>query len=115
MMAEDLVVERNEKRDDGRRPPRAAVGSHRIEEEMFGRMFDRHIVRRIWVFVRPYRLQAALAVAAVLIFSGSQLVIPLIIRYAIDNGMSAGAVDKTALGWAIGLFGLAILINYAAS
>jgi ATP-binding cassette subfamily B multidrug efflux pump len=115
MMAEDLEVERNEERDDGRRPPRAAVGSHRIEEEMFGRMFDRHIVRRIWVFVRPYRLQAALAVAAVLIFTGSQLVIPLIIRYAIDNGMSAGAVDKAALGWAIGLFCLAILINYAAS
>jgi ATP-binding cassette subfamily B multidrug efflux pump len=60
-------------------------------------------------------VQMAIAVAAVLIFTGSQLVIPLIIRYAIDNGMAAGAGDRGALGLAVTLFGLAILVNYAAS
>ena len=44
-------------REDGRRPPRAVVGSHRVEEEMFGRVFDPKIIRRIWAFVRPYRRQ----------------------------------------------------------
>ena len=54
-MTEELEVERGDVRDNGRRPPRAVVGSHRIEEQMFGRVFDRNIVRRIWTFVRPYR------------------------------------------------------------
>ena len=73
--------------DHGLRPPRAAVGSHRIQEEMFGRVFDRRIIQRIWVFVRPYNVQMIIAVVAVLIFTGSQLVIPLIIQYAIDKGI----------------------------
>jgi ATP-binding cassette subfamily B multidrug efflux pump len=114
-MTEGIEVEHLEVHDDGPRPPRAAVGSHRIQEEMFGHVFDRHVINRIWVFVRPYRVQMIVAVAAVLIFTGSQLVIPLIIRYAIDNGMASGAGDYVVLGWSVMLFGLAILVNYAAS
>ena len=36
---------------------------------MFGKAFDGRIVRRIWSFVRPYRRQMAVAVAAVLVFT----------------------------------------------
>ncbi len=100
---------------DVQRPPRAVVGSHRVEEEMFGRAFDKNIVRRIWAFVQPYRMKIYIAVVAVLIFTGSQLVIPLIIRYAIDNGVTPGGLDRTPLLVAAGAFLLAILVNYAAS
>ena len=37
----------------GQRPPRASVGSHRIEEEVFGKAYDPKTVRRIWAFVKP--------------------------------------------------------------
>jgi ATP-binding cassette subfamily B protein len=114
-MSEELETERNDVREDGRRPPRAVVGSHRIEEEMFGKAFDGRIVSRIWAFVSPYRTQVAISVAAVLVFTGTQLVIPLIIRYAIDNGMAVGNPNPAALGWAVAAFGLAILINFGAS
>ena len=114
-MTDGIEAEHLEARDDGSRPPRAAVGSHRIQEEMFGRVFDRRVINRIWAFVRPYSVQMIVAVVAVLIFTGSQLVIPLIIRYAIDSGMASGAVDRSVLGWSVMLFGLAILVNYAAS
>ncbi|MFT5509191.1 MAG: ATP-binding cassette subfamily B multidrug efflux pump [Hyphomicrobiaceae bacterium] len=114
-MTEGIEVEHLEVGDDGPRPPRAAVGSHRIQEEMFGRVFDRNVINRIWAFVQPYNAQMVIAVVAVLIFTGSQLVIPLIIRYAIDNGMASGAGDYGVLGWSVMLFGLAILVNYAAS
>ncbi|WP_159585365.1 ABC transporter ATP-binding protein [Chelativorans xinjiangense] len=113
--AGEIEVERNEVRDGGRRPPRAVVGSHRIEEEMFGRVFDKNIVKRIWAFVRPYRARVIISVAAVLIFTATQLVIPLIIRYAIDNGMAPGEIDHPALLYSVAAFALAILINYAAS
>jgi ATP-binding cassette subfamily B multidrug efflux pump len=115
MASEEIEVERNDVREDGRRPPRAVVGSHRIEEEMFGKAFDSQIVRRIWAFVKPYRMQIYISVASVLVFTGTQLVIPLIIRYAIDNGMVAGSADMTALGWAVALFALTIVINFGAS
>ena len=52
-MSEELEVERGDIRDNGRRPPRAVVGSHQIEEDMFGWVFERNIVLRIWEFVRP--------------------------------------------------------------
>ncbi|WP_163264272.1 ABC transporter ATP-binding protein [Chelativorans alearense] len=113
--AGETEVERNEVRDGGRRPPRAVVGSHRIEEEMFGRAFDKNIVKRIWAFVRPYRAKVVISVAAVLIFTATQLVIPLIIRYAIDNGMAPGEIDHPALLYSVAAFALAILINFAAS
>lgn len=98
-----------------KRAPRAVVGPHRIEEQMFGRAFDKNIVRRIWAFVRPYRAKMVIPIAAVLIFTSTQLLIPLIIRYAIHHGMTPGSVDRIALLAATGAFLLAILVNYAAS
>ncbi|MBY5563041.1 ABC transporter ATP-binding protein [Rhizobium leguminosarum] len=113
-MAEELESERPDVREDGRRPPRAVVGSHRVEEEMFGKAFDGNIVKRIWVFVHPYRRQVLWSVVAVLTFTMMQLTIPLIIRYAIDHGMSPGG-NHSALIWSIVAFTIAISINYAAS
>jgi ATP-binding cassette subfamily B multidrug efflux pump len=114
-MAEEIETERNDVREDGRRPPRAVVGSHRVEEEIFGKVFDTNVVRRIWQFVRPYRRKMYIAVVAVLLFTGSQIVIPLLIRYAIDHGMAPGGMDHSALTFAISGFAIAILVNYGAS
>ncbi|WP_011581987.1 MULTISPECIES: ABC transporter ATP-binding protein [Chelativorans] len=113
--AGELDTESSNMREDDRRPPRAVVGSHRIEEEIFGKAFDKNIVKRIWAFVEPYRGKVFIAVAAVLVFTAMQLVIPLIIRYAIDHGITRGSVDHASLLAACGVFLLAILINYGAS
>ncbi len=107
-------VERGDVREDGRRPPRAVVGSHRPQEEMFGRAFDARILRRIAVFVRPYRRQFTISVIAVLIFTLTQLAIPLIIRSAIDDGLLAED-GRQALILAVALFAAMIAINAAAS
>lgn len=113
-MAQGRAGELEAERDDRRRPPRAVVGSHRIEEEMFGRAFDKSILRRIWAFVRPYRARVVITIAAMLIFTGTQLLIPLIIRYAIDQGMNPARSDRSAQLAAVGAFVLAILVNFAA-
>ncbi|AYG59146.1 ABC transporter ATP-binding protein [Rhizobium jaguaris] len=114
-MSETTETERNDVREDGRRPPRAVVGSHRVEEEIFGKVFDGKIIRRIWSFISPYRRQIYIAVGAVLLFTGSQIVIPLVIRYAIDHAMAPGAINYSALWLALAIFAAAILVNYAAS
>jgi ATP-binding cassette, subfamily B, multidrug efflux pump len=110
----ETETERADVREDGRRPPRAVVGSHRPHEEMFGRAFDARILRRIWVFVRPYRQAFAVSVAAVLIFTLTQLAIPLVIRSAIDDGLLAED-GRAALIRAVVIFAIVIAVNFVAS
>lgn len=92
---------------------RAVVGSHRIEEEMFGKVFDPQIIRRIGAFVRPYRREFAISVVAVLIFTLTQLMIPMIIRHAIDQGVMVGSVG--VLHGALIAFAVVIVVNFVAS
>lgn len=99
--------------DDGRPRMRAVVGSSRIEEDIFGRVFDGKVVSRIWEFVKPYKSRVRIAVAAVLIFTLSQLTIPLLISYAIDKGMAKDS-PPWLLFWIVVLFGVAIAINFSA-
>lgn len=98
-----------------KRPPHAVVGSHKIDEEMFGKVFDPRVIRRIWHFVKPYRREVVLAVIAVLTFTGMQLAIPLIIRHAIDNGLSATGADRSVLVVSLLMFAAVIAINFCAS
>ncbi len=112
-MSPTQSTEPRDPHDDGRPRMRAVVGSTRIEEDIFGRVFDGKVVGRIWEFVAPYKPRVWIAVAAVLIFTLSQLTIPLLIRYAIDNGMAPGA-PPGLLVRIVGLFGLVIAVNYAA-
>lgn len=100
--------------EDGRPRARAVVGSHRIEEEIFGRAFDGRVVSRIWAFVRPYKRQVAISVASVVVFTAMQLSIPLVIRYAIDSGMAPDAKPGT-LGLIVAVFAVVIAVNYVAS
>ncbi|MCP4384739.1 MAG: ABC transporter ATP-binding protein, partial [Hyphomicrobiales bacterium] len=109
------IADRDQIEGRGRRPPRAVVGSHHLEEEVFGKAFDRRVVRRIWRFVRPYRVKMAIAVAAVLIFTLSQLAIPLTISIAIDQGMARGEAGRDILTWAVVAFVAIAFVNYGAS
>lgn len=100
---------------DIHRPPHAVVGSHKIDEEMFGRVFDPRVVRRIWHFVQPYRREVIFSVLAVLAFTLTQLAIPLIIRHAIDNGLNASNDGRSALLISLVLFVAVIVVNFCAS
>ena len=101
-------------RDDENPRMRAAVGSDRIEEEIFGRVFDGKVTRRIWQFVCPYKRCVVISVAAVLTFTGSQLTIPLLIRYAIDKGMAPDVPPNVLLA-IVAMFAVVVAINYVAS
>ena len=102
---------------DTRRPPRAVVGSQiSRDEEMFGAAFDRRVVRRFFGYVKPYRRLLYIAVAAVLVFTGAQLAVPLVIRYAIDHALVAGGDgQREVLALTVVLFGAVILVNYVAN
>lgn len=85
------------------------------DEQIFGAAFDGGVIGRFVGFLRPYRRRLAAAIAAVLVFTLTQLAIPLIIRYAIDNALVQGATDRAFLELAVVAFGLVISVNAAAN
>ncbi|NKB54901.1 MAG: ATP-binding cassette domain-containing protein [Alphaproteobacteria bacterium] len=98
------------------RPPRAVVGSQiSMDEEMFGAAFDGRVISRFLSYVRPYRGRIYVALAAVLVFTGAQLTIPLIIRYAIDEAIVSDRASEALLMIAIAVFAAVITVNYAAN
>ena len=100
----------------GERPPRAVVGSQiSTDEEMFGAAFDGRVIRRFLSYVYPYRKRIYVALGAVLVFTGAQLSIPLIIRYAIDEALVSENAGTFLLTLAIAIFAAVITVNYAAN
>jgi len=98
------------------RPPRGVIGaqvSH--DEEMFGRVFDGRVMRRFFSFVWPYQRLLVFALIAVLVFVATQLTIPLVILYAIDHVIQAGAAAKVALSSVIIFLAGVVLVNYLAN
>ncbi len=99
-----------------KRPPLAVVGSQiSYDEELFGRVFDRWVVGRVLAFLKPYRTQVAIAIVAVLVFTLTQLAIPLVIRSAIDDALLAGDGGRALLNLTVAVFAGVILINYVAN
>lgn len=80
---------------DEERPPLAVVGSQiSRDEELFGKVYDPHVLRRFLPYVKPYSNQLLFAFLGVLLFTGAQLAIPLVIRGTIDSallGVDSGA------------------------
>ncbi len=96
------------------RPPRAVVGSQiSRDEEIFGALYDRKVVRRFMGYVRPYRGGLVFAIAAVLVYTAAQLAIPLVIGHAIDGAILAG--DRADLIAAVIAFAMVISASYGAN
>jgi ATP-binding cassette, subfamily B, multidrug efflux pump len=97
-------------------PPLAVVGSQTdLDEDLFGRVFDPWVVRRFMAFLAPYRSKVLLAIGAVLVFTATQLTIPLIMRTAIDEAIVAESAGRDLLHMAVIVFAGVITLNYIAN
>ncbi|MCB1742920.1 MAG: ABC transporter ATP-binding protein, partial [Gammaproteobacteria bacterium] len=96
--------------------PLAVVGSQvSYEEEMFGAAFDGVVVRRFWQFISPYRKLVTIAVAAVLLFTVTQVLTPLLLRMAIDDAVGLSVPDRSLLLQIARVFFIVVVINYVAN
>ena len=92
------------------------VGSQiSYEEEMFGRVFDKWVVRRFLRYLVPYRKRLYIAIASVLVYTLTQLSIPLIIRMAVDDALIADGGGRALLDMVVLLFAAVVTINYIAN
>ncbi len=97
-------------------PPLAVVGDQASdEEEMFGAAFDGVVLRRFWGFLRPYRRKLLIALGGVFLFTLTQVMIPLLIRAAIDHGVAAGAQGMRLLQIVGIAFFAVVIVNYVAN
>ncbi len=96
-----------------RKPALAVVGAQvSRDEELFGRAFDRWVIARFLLHLAPYRARIALAVIAVLFFIATQLMVPLVIRWAIDDALTAGDGARVLLVVIMGVFFSVVVVNY---
>ena len=85
------------------------------DEEIFGAAYDGGVIRRFFGFVTPYKKRLYIAIGAVVVFTLTQLTIPLIIRYAIDEALVPGATNLALLKLAVLSFFIMITVNAAAN
>ena len=109
-------LSRKHKREKSAKPPLAVVGSQiSYDEEMFGAAFDGIVIRRFWEFVKPYKRMLYLGIGAVLLFTLSQVAIPLLLRLIIDDALVLETNALTLLDQIVIAFGIVIVINYVAN
>src|SRR5919108_3199867 len=70
------------------------------EEEVLGKAYDARLMRRLLAYLRPYRLQAALALVAIIAASVLQLAQPYLMKQVIDRYIPVGdlaGINRIAL------------------
>jgi len=103
-------------KNDEKRKPLAVVGSQdAFEEEMFGAVFDGVILRRFWTFVKPYQRTLFVAMIGVVIFTITQISIPLLIRFAIDKSFIGNQAGLELLHIVVIGFIAVVVVNYLAN
>ncbi len=81
-------------------------------EEMFGAVFDGNVISRFIDFVKSYRKTIYIAFVAVLIYTFTQIAIPLIIRDAIDSTVGKGIAGYDLLILTVQVFFGVVTLNY---
>ncbi|MBM3325914.1 MAG: ABC transporter ATP-binding protein [Calditrichaeota bacterium] len=67
------------------------------DDTIIGQAYDARLMKRMLNYLKPYKLQLALAVALLLAGTGVELVSPLIVKHGIDNYVAVKRIS--GLGW----------------
>lgn len=68
------------------KPPTATIAA----DEVAGKVYDARLMRRLLTYLRPYRVETAIAFAAVLLKAATDVAGPWLVKVAVDNYMSGG-------------------------
>src|SRR5262245_11415226 len=85
------------------------------EEDVLGKAYDARLMRRLITYLRPYKLQVALATAAIIGHSARDLAPPYLVKLVIDRYIPARDVNGLSLVAALYLATLAgsFVLDYA--
>ena len=67
------------------------------DEEMFGSVYDQRVVLRLLPYILPFKKLAIISAIAMLIYTGTQVAIPWLIKVGIDEFIETGGSDRPDL------------------
>ena len=94
-------------------PPGAAAPPPEVsEEDMFGAGINHEVTKRFLGFMKPYRRSVILAVSALMVFTLTQVLFPLIIQKTLDGELTYFEnLDSLELG--VLLFAVVVVVNFS--
>lgn len=72
------------------------------DEDVLGKAYDARLMRRLLAYLRPYRRETALALAAIVVSSALNLLQPWLMKVAIDSHIAPGRLE--GLGTVVAAF-----------
>ena len=90
------------------------VSRGHVDDEVFGSVYNRRVVLRMLPYMFSYKGLAAVATVAMLVFTGTQVAVPWIIKVGIDNYI-LGDSDFRGLTWLFALFIAVAALNWGAN
>ena len=111
-MSQKALLWMNRYLDQEQLPPGAATPPPEVsEEDMFGAGFNHEVTKRFLGFMKPYRRWVIIAISALMIFTLSQILFPLIIQKTLDGQLNYfDNLDSLELG--VLLFAGVVVINF---
>jgi ATP-binding cassette, subfamily B, multidrug efflux pump len=67
------------------------------DDEVVGKIYDRHLIRRLLTYLRPYKVQVILSALSIIFKAGSDVMGPYFVKVAVDTYMSD--TPATKLSW----------------
>src|SRR5512146_395765 len=65
------------------------------EEEVLGKAYDSRLMKRLLAYLRPYRARVVLALSAIILKAGADVLGPYLIKVAIDKYLSPAATSRS--------------------
>ena len=67
------------------------------DDDVVGKVYDRHLMRRLLTYLRPYKLQVILSAISIIFKAGSDVMGPYLVKVAVDTYMSD--TPPASLSW----------------
>jgi ATP-binding cassette, subfamily B, multidrug efflux pump len=58
------------------------------DDDVVGKVYDRHLMRRLMTYLRPYKIQVILAAFSIIFKAGSDVMGPYLVKVAVDSYMT---------------------------
>jgi ATP-binding cassette subfamily B multidrug efflux pump len=85
--------------DDKKTDEKKPAAPKQADDEVVGKVYDSRLMRRLLVYMRPYKLQAGISIVAIVLKAGSDVAGPYLVKTAVDTYMRQPGERPEKLSW----------------
>src|SRR5438067_12334982 len=68
------------------------------EEEVLGKAYDSRLMRRLLTYLRPYKVEVIIALSAIILKAGADVLLPYLVKVEIDKYLARNS-SHVARSW----------------